>query len=140
MALWKKIVLGILGGFGAIITISVVLAFWLTADVVAKVEAHLDALKSGDLRGAYEQTATQFQSNTSLEQYEAFIQRYPSLSHIGDYDIGGRSVENGIGTVEVTVEGTDGSSLPVTFSLLSENDDWFVYGIEVGGAPDVVNE
>jgi ABC-type transporter MlaC component len=131
MARWKKIVLVIVGSLAAVITIAVVAGLWLTSGLVDKVEAHLDAIKAGNLRGAYEQTAAQFQQDTAFEQYEAFLQNYPSLAQLSEYDIGARQFKNNTGTVEVTVEDAAGAALPLTFTLVKENGEWRVFRIDI---------
>jgi hypothetical protein len=140
MALWKKIVLGIVGGLAVIITVSVVSALWLTSGLVDRVEAHLDAIKAGDLRSAYEQSAAQFRQEATFEQYEAFVQHYPSLAGVSSYDVGAREFKNNVGTVEVTVEDAAGAALPLTFTLTKENDAWRVFRIDVSEQAGVTTQ
>jgi hypothetical protein len=50
---------------------------------------------------------------------------------MSEYDIGARQFENNTGTVEVTVEDAAGAALPLTFTLVKENDEWRIFRIDI---------
>ena len=128
MALWKKILIGIVVFIGGIVA----LAFFLTSGLDEPVKKHLDALRAGNIEAAYAETSIAFQQNTSIEQYKAFIERYPVLKNIADYSFSSRAVENGLGTLKGTLTTTDGGVVPIEFKLVKENDQWKILGLSLG--------
>ena len=128
MALWKKILIGVAVFIGGVIA----LAFFVTSGLDEPVKRHLDALRAGNIEAAYAETSIAFQQNTSIEQYAAFIERYPVLKNIADYSFSSREVENGLGTLKGTLTTTDGGVVPVEFKLVKENDQWKILGLSLG--------
>lgn len=128
MALWKKILIGVAVFIGGVIAI----AYFATSGLNEPVERHLAALRAGNLEAAYAETSIAFQQNTSIEQYAAFIDRYPVLKNIADYSFGERSIENGIGTLKGKLTTTDGGVVPIEFKLVKENDQWKILGLSLG--------
>ena len=128
MALWKKILIGIVVFIVGILAIG----YFATSGLTEPVGRHLDALRAGNIEAAYAETSIAFQQSTSLEQYAAFIERYPALKNIADYSFSERSVENGIGTLKGKLTTTDGGVVPIEFKLVKENDQWKILGLSLG--------
>lgn len=127
MALWKKIVLGVV----AFLVLVIGSALFFTSDLIVPIDAHLAALRAGDIRGAYEQTSSAFKQTTSLEQFAAFISTYPSLSKNKKASFSERSWEGSQGHVKGTLTDESGGVLPVEFRLIKENDQWRILGINL---------
>lgn len=127
MALWKKIVLGVV----AFLVLVIGSALFFTSDLIVPIDAHLAALRAGDIRGAYEQTSSAFKQSTSYEQFAAFISTYPSLSKNKKASFSERSWEGSQGHVKGTLTDESGGVLPVEFRLVKENDTWKILGINL---------
>lgn len=127
---WPKIV----GGILAVIIIAIGLAFYFTAGMVGVVDKQLELLQRGDLKGAYSLTSRDFQKNTSLEQFAAFVKKYPSLSQNQGHTFTTRTIENNIGTVKGTLTAKDGAVTPVEFQLVKEQGEWRILFMEVRSA------
>jgi hypothetical protein len=132
MSIWKKIGIGFLA-FLAFIAGVVVLALWLTADVVAPVERQLAFLRQGDVKAAYGETSLAFRDNVPFEKFVAFVKLYPSLSRNKSYSFNERSVDaKGTGTVKGTLTDDRGAVLPVEFRLVKEDGAWRILSIRIG--------
>ncbi len=127
MALWKKLLLGT----AAFLVLVIGAALYFTSDLLVPIDAQLAALRSGDVRGAYEQTASAFKQATSYEQFAAFVAAYPSLSKNKEASFSERSWEGSQGHVKGTLTDVSGGVLPVEFRLVKENDQWKILGINL---------
>lgn len=130
MALWKKILIGVVVFIFGVVG----LAWFATSGLDEPVERHLSALRAGNIEAAYAETSIAFQQSTSLEDYKAFIDRYPVLKDVTEYSFLNRSVENGVGTLKGKLTTPDGGVVPVEFKLVKENDAWKILGISLGGS------
>lgn len=128
MALWKKILIGVVVFIAGVVG----LAYFATSGLDAPVERHLSALAGGNVEAAYAETSVAFQQSTSLEQYKAFVERYPVLKNISGHTFLERTIENGVGTLKGKLTTPDGGVVPVEFKLVKENDAWKILGISLG--------
>ena len=124
---WPKI----LGGIIAFILLAVGLAFYFTSGMVEVVEKQLAFLRHGNLKGAYDLTSKDFQKSTSLEQFQAFVKRYPSLAQNQGHTFTTRTTEGTTGTLKGTLTARDGAVTPVEFQLVKEQGEWRVLFIEM---------
>lgn len=127
MALWKKVVIGLI----AIIVVSVSLALFLTSGLTGPVERQLAALGRGDIDAAYDVTSQAFQRSTSKAQFEQFVRAYPIITDIADHSFSERRVENGIGYLSGTLTSESGGVQPVSYRLVKENGEWKILGIDL---------
>lgn len=123
--LWWKILLGIV----VFIVLVIILAMWATSDLVTVAEKQLTYLKSGDYIAAYGLTSKDFQANTTLDQFKAFIAQYPGLSKNTSHDFSERSIENDLGTLSGTVTSVEGGVTPIAYQFVKENGEWRILGI-----------
>lgn len=128
MALWKKILIGVV-----VFVVAVVgLAMFATSGLDEPVERQLAALSAGNIQAAYAETSVAFQQNTSLEQFAAFVERYPVLKSISGHSFTTREIENGVGTLKGTLTTSDGGVVPIEFRLVKENDVWKILALSFG--------
>ena len=101
---------------------------YASSGVVSIVKEQLNALQSGDISKAYSYTSTAFQKASSLDDFKAFVNNYPELTHNKNTTINSRNVEynNGVSTGKVggTVHAADGKTATVSYRLLKENGVW----------------
>ncbi len=125
MALWKKILLGVV----AIIVVAVALALLLTGPLVEPVEKQLSALRAGDVDAAYAMTSEAFQRAVSRDRFGDFLKANPVLMHVTDYSFSERKRSNGVGTLKGTLETEDGGKVPVVYKLIEEKGAWKILSI-----------
>jgi hypothetical protein len=127
MATWKKVVLG--GVVFIILVISV--ALYATSGLLVPINAQLEALRAGNIRGAYEQTSSAFQQTTSYEQFTAFVKAYPGLFKNKETSFSDRSWEGSQGHVKGTLIDDSGGVIPIEYRLVKENGKWMILGINM---------
>ncbi|PLX28948.1 hypothetical protein C0581_00545 [Candidatus Parcubacteria bacterium] len=122
---------------GAIVVVFVALfAFiWMsTGPIAEEAETQLSLIKAGDLSIAYNDTSQAFQKMVTLEEYENFVAEFPVLQDYESVSFNYRDVQNSAGYVEGTITQTDGTVYPIRVDLVHENDEWKVYGINIGNS------
>lgn len=115
----------------SLIGLIVWLAFYATSGLIDTIHDQLAALKHGDINSAYSYTSKDFQNATSLDQFKAFVNYYPSLKHNKSSSFYNRSIENGIGTVKGTLLSDDGAVTPVEYQLIKEDNKWKILFIKL---------
>jgi len=125
--LWAKIV----GGVAVLIIAVIAISMWATGGLADTVNRQVDALKAGNIPAAYSETSQAFRDATSLPEFTAFVNSNPVLRQIDHIDIGARSFENNLGQVEGTITSTSGTTVPIVFRLVKENDQWRILGINL---------
>ena len=127
MALWKKVVLGVVG----FIVFVIGLALFATGDLQALAESHLEALRAGDIDTAYSQTSPDFRAATSLSAYQGFVRAYPVLTQHTAFSSESRSFENNAGQVIGYL--TDGSNnlAKIEFQMVKIGDQWMIQGLNL---------
>jgi hypothetical protein len=133
MPRWLKILLGIVGGFVALIAVVVWIAFSATSGLIETVERQLAALKAGNIDAAYSETSDGFRQATSQEQFAGFVQQYPILKDYGSYSFPNRSFENNTGKVSGTLTATGGEVTTIDYQMVYEKDAWKVHNISLNG-------
>lgn len=128
--MWKKILLGIL----AFIVFVVILAFVLTKSISDVANKQLQALRQGDMVGAYALTSKDFRAQTSLEDFEKFVKKYPSLKNNLKSSWSERTINNGQGTLKGKLTATDGGVTPIEYHLVKENNEWKILGFSLHNA------
>lgn len=117
---WKKVVLGIVVFIFAVIG----LAMWGTSGLDKPVEQHFASLKAGDVIGAYSQLSVAARAATSLDDFKAMLKNMPALTQVTGTSFTSRTVENGQGKLEGTLELEGGGKLPIEVNLVKENGEW----------------
>jgi len=124
---WKKIVTW---AFLFIVGV-IALATITTSGLMEPVEAHLNALRSGDIESAYQNTTKTFQTNTPLPLFKKFVSAYPILSKHTTFSMEQRGFEGNIGEVtgHLLIEGEAFSR--IEFQMVKGDDDWKIQGIQI---------
>ena len=127
MKTWKKVLLGI-----ALFVIAVVaLAMFLTSGLDKPVQRHFAALRAGDIVGAYSDLSIAARQTTSLDDFKTMLTNNPALTHVTDESFSSRTVDNGQGLLEGTLEIEGGGKLPIEIRLVKENDEWKILAYHV---------
>lgn len=129
-----KTLMKILKGFGIFIVVVVLLALFFTQGIADTAKSQLKALRDGDIIKAYSYTSKDFRSSTSLENFQKFVDNYPSLKNNKDVSFSDRETSNGIGKLKGTLKSTDGGSTPIEYELVKENGEWKILSIKLNPA------
>ena len=124
---WKKVVTW---AFLFIVGV-IALATITTSGLMVPVEAHLNALRSGDIESAYQHTTKAFQTNTPLPLFKKFVSAYPILSKHTTFSMEQRGFEDNIGEVtgHLLIDGEAYSR--IEFQMVNGDDDWKIQGIQI---------
>jgi hypothetical protein len=124
---WKKVVTWI---FLFIVGV-IALATLTTSGLMDPVEAHLQALRTGDIDSAYQQTSTAFQANTPLPAFRKFVAAYPILNKHSSFSMEKRGFEGNKGEVvgHLLVDGEEYSR--IEFLMTKSGDAWKIQGIHI---------
>lgn len=118
------------GGAITLLIVFVVLVFTLTGSQVKVVEAHLAALRSKDVDGAYKYVDSK---QISKGWIQGVLDLNPQVFGSSDVSFPGRkaSADAGGKRVEITasIQGTDGKDYSVLFVLLEVDGEWKIAGI-----------
>ncbi|MBZ0217500.1 MAG: DUF4864 domain-containing protein [Fimbriimonadaceae bacterium] len=132
MAMWKKILIGLV----VVIVAAISAALYFTSGLTETVDRQIAALQRGDIRGAYEETSVAFQQNTSIEDFTQFVQSNPILTRITGHSFSSRKVENGVGYLRGKLTTDGGGVQPVSYQLVKENDIWKILSIDFNPTSD----
>ena len=135
MATWKKVVLGVVGGFVLLIAVTITLAFWLTGGLADSVDRHFAALRAGNYEAAYAELAIATQKQNSPADFRAMVANTPMLTHVVSSSYSSRSYNDGQGQLIGMLDLEGGGKLPITVHLVKENDQWKILSYHVGPQP-----
>jgi hypothetical protein len=126
----------------AFIAIFIAIAVHFTSGTVDAAEAQLTDIKAGDMKAAYDITATSFQQQTPMDEFVKFVNKYAILKNYKSVTFSEHRDENGVSYLSGTIEGTDGSKMKIDYELVMENDRWKVLAfrlskLEINGAMSV---
>ncbi len=124
---WKKIVTW---AFLFIVGV-IALASITTSGLMEPVEAHLIALRNGDIDTAYIHTSRDFRTNTSLPAFQKFVAAYPALTRHTAFSMDERSFEGSEGRVKGHLLMKDKKIAHIEFLLSEEEDEWKIQGMEL---------
>lgn len=92
----------------------------------------LEALKANKITEAYyDFTSKDFQNSTTLDIFREFIKTYPAFTSNKSFTIDSQSTENGIGTINATLEAKDGKKTQVQYKLIKEGEKWKILSIRL---------
>ncbi len=120
----------ILAGFIIFVVLIIGIALCATSGVAEAVKNQLTAIREGDYAKAYSYTSTEFQKNTSLDEFKMFIDNVPALKNNERISINNRSFENDKGEVKGSIHSKDGIITPIEYQLIKENGEWKILGID----------
>lgn len=105
--------------------------FGLTSGIVSAADDFFVALGEGDYDSAYACLSSEFHGNTSVADLRTFAQE-SALAEYSDATWWQRTVEGDSGYLDGEVETRNGIYVPVTLTLLKEDDVWRIYQIDWG--------
>lgn len=129
----KKIGLGctaLLGGLALLFYF----VMWATSGVTGKVDEFIEHLAQDRHDQAYSMLGSQITSEMKREAFEDFLVG-TRLRRAKSGSWSGRSVKNGIGSVNGTVTLKDGGTVDVRFYLEKTNGNWLIEGIHLDEKP-----
>ncbi len=132
MALWKKLVLWVLSLVVLTVIGLMALGLWLTSFAVRAVTQHLDLVMSGNLSGAYVQTAETFQQHTPERDFVLFVRSSPALVRLAYYSVGERDLDDDRATVKLTLTDRSGEDTDAAYDLIKEGEKWRIVTIRLG--------
>ncbi|MFQ5730116.1 MAG: DUF4864 domain-containing protein [Waddliaceae bacterium] len=107
--------------------------------LVLPVQEFLNTMLKGDLQDAYNNTAKEFQEVTSYDAFEDFVGSYAVLTRHDSVDITKGFVENGSGTVHVTLNDDEGETT-IEFQLGFGDGEWKIWGMKMVEKADIPPE
>lgn len=125
-----KIILGIL----TVIVIAIGLAIYFTQGIADTARAQLTAIKAGDLTNAYNLTSKAFQQQTSMRDFEKYINTHSVLKNFKDISFSERSIENNMGYLKGIIESDDGSMMTIEYQLVREDKQWRIQAFRLSEA------
>ncbi len=133
---FKKILLvivSIVGGVAVLLIFIALLAFYIARGLTDPIKQQLAALRADNVVAAYSQTSKEFQNRTSLESFESFLERYPTVKNNETASFTSRKYEDDEGKVKALVKAKDGSTTSIEYRLTKEDGDWKILGLQVQG-------
>lgn len=122
-----KIILSIVG----VIIIAIAIKAYFTQGLSDVAKLELSAIKSGDMTTAYNLTSKPFQSNTTPQDFQNYVEKYPIFKNYKHISFNKRKVKSGVGYISGIAEGSDGSSMKVEFQMVKENNAWKIQALGV---------
>lgn len=128
MPLWFKILIGL----ALLALIGVTAGILFTESLVDIVDKQLETLHKGDIQKAYSKyTSQDFQSATSLKEFEDFVHSYPIFTNNQSATFTERSMDNHIGTLKGKLTAPDHTATPIEYKLVKENGKWKILSIRL---------
>ncbi len=120
------VILLVLGVFGVAL---LAVVFGMTGGIVDTADAFFSAIEQEDYETAYSSLSEEFHGNTTIEELRAFAQE-SALAGYSESTWWERSVSGDEGFLDGEVQTKSGQCIPVSITLLKENDDWKIYQID----------
>jgi len=89
----------------------------------------------GDFAKAHNLFAAPLKESQSLEAFTAEVKANPSLFRITDTSFTDRSIDQAGAKLAGTATLEAGTTVPVSFTFVRENDDWKLIGYNIGSRP-----
>ena len=120
-----------------VVFIGAILGFvWMaTAGPEEAVRNFLEAAAAGDYAKAHDYFAAPLKEKQSLEEFRNAIADAPSLFAITDTTFNNRSVDTTGAKLSGSVTLTAGTTVPASFQLVKEGDDWKLIAYHLGAEP-----
>jgi hypothetical protein len=128
----KKVLLilgAVFGVFALLITGVLVLVFNLTSGLPATAEAFFEAARTGDIETARSHLSEEFRASTDAEALQRFLSASALLGY-REASWSDRNIHNDRGTLTGSVITDNGGRIPLTISLVKENEAWKIYSID----------
>ena len=130
---WHKVAIA-----AAVAVVSIfAIPFYLHSGITGVVEAHIVAIRKGELDKAYDMTAARFRAITSKEDFASFVARHKVLAENTEVTLFSRQIKGGVGMLRGTATAKGGTSREIRFRLVKEGGDWRIASIHI--KPDATN-
>lgn len=104
-----------------------------TAGPEAAVKEFLAAAGSGDYAKAYDYFSAPLKEKQPLDQFRAAAEQQASMFKVKDTTFNTRSVDaDGTAKLAGTLTLESGTTMPASFNLVKENDQWRLLGYHIG--------
>lgn len=98
--------------------------------LIIPVDSQLQALRAGDIQGAYEQTSDSFKNSTSYAEFEKYINQHPILKRHHTIII--KQFKKNEDSAEViSILDPETTAQPVQYLLVKQNADWKIWKMNV---------
>jgi len=129
-------------GCGGLMLLAVVfgvgLYFMVTSMTAAPEQVARDfcaAAAAGDFARAHDFFAAPLKESQPLDVFTATVEANPSLFRIKDTSFNERSIDLAGTKLGGTATLESGTTVPISFTLVRENDDWKLMGYNIGSRP-----
>lgn len=115
--------------FIGFIAVVLTLVFGLTSGLTSTADSFFEAVREDDMQRARGHLSQAFQASTSEQELQAFLAS-SGLTDVRSTRWTHRSIENQEGELRGSVTGSDGGVVPLTVTLVKENDSWKIYAMQ----------
>jgi hypothetical protein len=128
------LVLGIGGTLFLVFSLVIILIVWFAFGVVNNygqlVTDHFQKIEDGQVEEAYREDTSQiFKDSTTLSEYKNFTEQYSVFENFESFSARSVNRENDRLSIQGTVNGEDGQTVPVEINMIKENDEWKIVNI-----------
>jgi hypothetical protein len=127
----KKVLMIVAAVVGGLVVLGVIViggVFYFTSGAVDAGERFLALLAQDRIEEAYASTATSFRGQQTEASFAAAV-RAIGLTRYESASWSNREIQNDRARLEGSVTTTDGGTIPLTVTLVSEGDEWKVLGL-----------
>jgi hypothetical protein len=107
----------------------------MTAGPEKTAQSFCAAAAAGDYARAHDHFAVPLKESQPLDVFTAAVQANPSLFRIADTSFTERSIDMAGAKLAGTATLESGTTVPVSFTLVRENDEWKLMGYNIGSRP-----
>ena len=135
MGAGKKIAIGcgvLLLAIAVFVGALIGVVWWMTAAPEEVVRNFLAAAAAGDYQKAHDYFAVPLKEQQPLDEFRAAVAKTPSLFAITDSSFTNRSLDETGAKLSGTVTLTAGTTVPASFQLVKEGDDWKLIAWHLG--------
>lgn len=102
--------------------------------------AFFDRIGDGKMQAAYELTNEQFQSMTSYDAFNEFINAYPMMKNVKSLSFNTKRVENDVATLRGTLTTITGEKETIEIVVVKDGESWYIQSIDLNPAPETDEE
>ena len=123
---------GLIVVVGIILVIVFVVVGSMTAEPERAAKEFLGAAASGDYARAHSYFSAPLKEKQSLEAFSEIVRSSPSLFSVTDTTFSERSIDTAGAKLAGTATLKAGTRVPVSFSLVKENNEWKLIAYNIG--------
>ena len=107
-------------------------AYFMTSGAVEAVKAQIADVKKGDMAAAYGRMSDEYRASHSMEDFNAFVERHPSLKQNTDTSFMSRNVKNDTASLSGSLSGANAVKEDVAYTLVRQGGNWKISSIAFG--------